>query len=158
MSKPLSALALSLVLLSANSAALAANKPRAVPPPPPPPVVNTAPSYGDLVLLKLGSGLANMTTGMVEIPKNMLNVANGGASPKNVTTNRPGDLLFGITGGGLKGALHALGRTVSGVVDFATCLIPTKPITNPPFVWQNFNIDTQYGPFIKVDTTPAAGR
>lgn len=157
MSKPLTAFALSLVLLSANSAAFAATKPRTVAPtPPPPPVVETAPSYGDMVLLKLESGLANMATGMAEIPKNMYNVANGSASPKNVTTNRPGDLLFGITGGGLKGALHALGRTVSGVVDFATCLIPSKPITNPPFVWQNFSVDTQYGPFLK--TAPTALR
>jgi putative exosortase-associated protein (TIGR04073 family) len=96
-------------------------------------------SYGDTVLLKLESGLANIGTGLAEVPKNAINTAN--------QTN----VLFGVTGGVVKGTAHALGRTLAGIVDTFTFFIPTKPITTPAFVWDNFYTDTQYGPFLKVD-------
>ncbi len=132
------------------SAGMAAN-------PAPAPVAGGSPppasdNYGDTIRLKLASGIANMATGFVEVPKNMINTAN------NTTTygsafDRGGYVLWGITGGGLKGAMHMLGRTLAGLFDFATFYIPTKPTTNPPFVWQNFYSDTQYGPYVKVEST-----
>ena len=119
------------------------------------PVPATAPpasdDYGDMVRLKAASGMANMMTGFVEVPKNMINTMNN-TSAAGGTFDRGGYVLWGITGGGLKGAMHMLGRTLAGVVDFVGCFIPTKPIPNPPFVWQNFYTDTQYGPYMKVDT------
>jgi putative exosortase-associated protein (TIGR04073 family) len=126
------------------------------------PAPQAADSYGDLVRLKLASGISNMATGFVEVPKNMINTANN-TSSYGGAFDRGGYVLWGITGGGLKGAMHMLGRTIAGVADFATCFIPTQPITNPPFVWQNFYTDTQYGPYYKVESkpgqaTPAAGK
>ena len=94
--------------------------------------------YGDAVRLKLGSGFSNVVLGMGELPKNIINTSNE-VSP-----------LFGITGGALKGLLHALGRTAAGMVDVLTFPAPTQPSTTPPFVWQNWGADTTYGPFFAV--------
>lgn len=145
-----------------------AKAPAYTPPPPATAPSSIDPSYGDIVLLKLGSGLANMATGVVEIPKNIINTANGGGSGSQSvysgtgsTYSRGGEVLFGITGGALKGALHTVGRTLSGLLDFTTCFIPTRPIPRPGFVWENFQNDTQYGPILRVDSqtpTPQPGR
>jgi putative exosortase-associated protein (TIGR04073 family) len=90
--------------------------------------------YGQLVGRKLASGFSNMALGIAEIPKNMI-----------ITTNQT-NALFGVTGGAIKGLLHTLGRTLSGIVDIVTFPIPTQPITRPPLVWQDFQTETQYGP------------
>jgi putative exosortase-associated protein (TIGR04073 family) len=100
-------------------------------------------SYGDTILLKLESGLANIGTGLAEVPKNVIN-----------TTNQT-NVLFGTTGGVIKGTAHALGRTLGGILDTFTFFVPTKPIANPPFVWENFYTDTQYGPVLKVESKEA---
>src|SRR5690606_9318069 len=89
-------------------------------------------NYGQNVGTKLGSGLSNLALGWVEFPKNMIN-----------TTNET-NVIFGLSGGFLKGGLHTLGRIASGVVDVLTFPLPTQPITNPAFVWENFNAETQY--------------
>lgn len=94
-------------------------------------------SYGEKVGLKFGSGYTNMVLGLAEIPKNAI-----------ITTNQT-NALFGITGGIFKGILHGVGRTLAGVVDLLTFPIPTDPIPRPPFVWQNFQIETQYGPVLQ---------
>ena len=152
MSKPLTPIVLSILLLWSAGSVAAGSKSSKLAVPPPPPPVSTAPSYSDIMLTKLGSGFANLATGLVEIPKNMINTANGSSQGGySMNTNRSGELLFGLTGGALKGVLHSVGRTASGMIDVATFFVPTKPTTNPPFVWQNFYTDTQYGPFFKVD-------
>jgi putative exosortase-associated protein (TIGR04073 family) len=97
--------------------------------PAPPPA-----DYGQLVGRKLASGFSNMALGIAEIPKNMI-----------ITTNQT-NALFGVTGGAIKGLLHTLGRTLSGIVDIVTFPVPTQPITRPPLVWQDFQTETQYGP------------
>lgn len=90
-------------------------------------------SYGDKVALKLGSGLSNVAFGWVEIPKNTI-----------LTINQT-NALFGAIGGPLKGALHTAGRMLCGVADLLTAPLPTEPITKPPYVWQSFDTETQYG-------------
>jgi putative exosortase-associated protein (TIGR04073 family) len=98
--------------------------------------------------MKAASGFANMGLGWIEIPKNVIN-----------TSNEWNNVLFGMTGGLVKGTLHMLGRTVSGVVDLVTFPLPTQPIAQPPFVWQNFTMETQYGPIFKLQSqsrTPQA--
>lgn len=94
--------------------------------------------YGEAVKLKLASGFSNLTMGLVEVPKNIINTSN------------QVNLLFGVTGGTVKGTAHALGRTLSGIVDVFTAPLGNKPITNPPFVWQNWYTDTTYGPYFPV--------
>jgi putative exosortase-associated protein (TIGR04073 family) len=78
--------------------------------------------YGEAVKLKLASGLSNLFLGLVEVPKNIINTSN------------QVNLLFGVTGGTVKGTAHALGRTLSGIADVFTAPLGNKPITNPPFV------------------------
>lgn len=107
-----------------------------------------AEDYGEAVKLKLGSGFSNLFMGLLEVPKNI------------VSTSNQTNLLFGMTGGTIKGTAHALGRTLSGIADVFTAPIGNKPITNPPFVWQNWYTDTTYGPYFPTKQTavsPAAG-
>lgn len=102
-------------------------------------------SYHDNVKLKLASGFSNILLAPLEVPKNIINTSN--------QTN----LAFGMSGGAMKGALHLLGRALSGVVDVLSAPVGNKPITNPPFVWQNWYTDTQYGPYFPVEQKkPAA--
>jgi len=95
-------------------------------------------NYGRDVGMKLGSGLSNLALGWIEFPKNIINTTN----ETNVT--------FGLSGGFLKGGLHMLGRTASGVIDLLTFPLPTQPITKPNFVWQDFGVETQYGPIFQM--------
>jgi len=92
-------------------------------------------TYGDMLRTKLASGITNMTLGIAEIPKNIINTSN------------EVNALFGVTGGVLKGTLHTMGRLLAGGLDFITFPVPSRPITHPTFVWQQFNIDTTYGPY-----------
>lgn len=99
-------------------------------------------SYGETVRTKLASGLTNMSFGIAEIPKNMINTSN------------EANVLLGVTGGVLKGTLHSVGRLLAGAVDFLTFPVPSQPITHPTFVWQEFTTDTSYGPFFDMSRTP----
>ena len=81
---------------------------------------------------KLGSGVANVITGFVEIPKTMI-----------VTSRRDG-LAYGMTNGFFVGIVHAVGRTLSGVIDVATFIIPTTPIVQSEHIWNYFDKETDY--------------
>lgn len=91
-------------------------------------------SYGDVVGRKLLSGLANMTTGVAEIPKNIIII------------NNESNFAFGFVGGSLKGLLNMAGRMGVGVLDLVTAPIPTYPIVYPNYVWDDFYAETTYGP------------
>ena len=91
--------------------------------------------YAKTIKLKAASGLSNVTMGILEVPKNI------------IKTSNEVNLLFGVTGGTVKGTAHALGRILSGIADIATFPVPTKPISTPAFVWENWYTDTQYGPY-----------
>jgi putative exosortase-associated protein (TIGR04073 family) len=91
-----------------------------------------AESYPSKVVAKLGNGIVNVATGIVEIPKTML-----------VTSAKKGP-LYGMTAGFLTGVFHMTGRTVLGATDVATFLVPTKPVIQPKYVWKNFNRETRY--------------
>lgn len=81
---------------------------------------------------KLGTGVANAVTGFVEIPKTMM-----------VTGNRRG-ATYGMTAGFFIGIFHAVGRSLTGALDIATFFVPTTPIVNPAYVWEDFNRETTY--------------
>jgi putative exosortase-associated protein (TIGR04073 family) len=89
--------------------------------------------YSSKISQKLTSGISNMALGWVEIPKNVINTAN------------ESNLALAAMGGVVKGVLHTIGRTLSGAVDLLTFPFPTTPITQPLYVWENFNIETSYG-------------
>lgn len=91
-------------------------------------------SYLNRVGDKLAVGSANVALGWLEIPKNMI-----------VTTNEY-NVVMGITGGVLKGVLHTIGRTLCGTFDLVTFPLPSQSIVKPAYVYENFKVETQYGP------------
>jgi putative exosortase-associated protein (TIGR04073 family) len=90
-------------------------------------------SYQRDVLDKAGNGFANLSTGLLEIPKNVINTSNDS------------NIVYGVVGGMLKGSVNMVGRMGVGLVDLVTAPIPTKPIVYPALIWDDFDADTQYG-------------
>lgn len=91
-----------------------------------------ADQYPDKVMDKLGNGLANAATGVVEIPKTI-----------TIVGNRDG-VIHGMTVGFLTGIANAVGRSLSGAFDIATFLIPTTPFVKPNYVWDDYNRETTF--------------
>ena len=92
----------------------------------------TASSYPARMGLKLGNGLANAVTGIAEIPKTIM------------VTNRAHGPAYAASAGLMTGLFNMLGRTLSGALDIATFMIPTKPFIQPDFIWEHFNKETTY--------------
>ncbi len=90
-------------------------------------------SYGSQVGNKALNGFANITTAILEIPKNIINTTNDS------------NFAYGIAGGLGKGILNTVGRIVTGITDLITAPLPTKPIAYPLYVWDDFDEDTTYG-------------
>lgn len=82
---------------------------------------------------KLGNGIANVATGILELPKTV------------ILTSRSEGPLYGMTIGLIIGVLHTAGRTLSGIVDTVTFLIPTGTSVKPEVIWEDFNKETTYG-------------
>lgn len=89
--------------------------------------------YGSHVGDKALNGMANLVTAVLEIPKSIIN-----------TTNES-NLAYGVVGGLLKGVINTVGRAATGVTDIVTMPIPTKPIAQPVYIWDDFDVDTSYG-------------
>ncbi|MDP1770700.1 MAG: exosortase system-associated protein, TIGR04073 family [Methylobacter sp.] len=89
-------------------------------------------SYISGVGSKLGQGFANITTGFVEIPKNMVNISHD----QNV--------FVGLTWGLLRGVLQTVSRTTVGAAELITSPIPTKDFITPPYIWDRFSEDSRY--------------
>jgi putative exosortase-associated protein (TIGR04073 family) len=100
-------------------------------------------TYGGKVGRKASSAFANLTTGWLEIPKNMINTSN------------QSNVFYGIVGGLFKGVVNMAGRLGVGVADLITIPIPTKPIAYPVYIWEDFDVDTSYGDVFRLDTTEA---
>lgn len=104
-------------------------------------------SYGGKVGHKALNAFANLTTGVLEIPKNIIN-----------TTNKS-NIIYGAVGGLFKGMVHTAGRIGVGITDLITIPLPTKPIAQPAYIWDDFDVDTTYGPVFRLDesreTAPA---
>lgn len=91
-----------------------------------------ADQYPDKAMDKLGIGLANAVTGVVEIPKTI-----------TIVGNRDG-VIHGMTVGFLTGIANAVGRSLSGAFDIATFLIPTTPFVKPGYIWDDYNRETTF--------------
>lgn len=89
-------------------------------------------SYGQRFVTKASHGFANMTTGFVEIPKNVSNIW----SDSNI--------FAGVTIGVIRGVVHTVSRTLVGVGEFLTSPIPTEDYVTPGYVWERFSEDTRY--------------
>jgi len=90
-------------------------------------------SYSDSIIHKFSRGFANATTGWVELPKNIVN--------ESKATN----VGYGITIGLFQGVIHTVGRTLIGVVELGTFLIPNNEFIHPRYVWSPFEQKTSYG-------------
>ncbi len=95
-------------------------------------------SYGQTVGRKALSGLANIGTSILEIPKNIINITN------------ESNIAFGLAGGGLQALINMGGRTMVGISDLILAPLPTQPIVYPLYVWEDFEADTSYGPIFRV--------
>ncbi len=98
-------------------------------------------SYGSKVSNKALNAFANLTTSTLEIPKNIIN-----------TTNKS-NIIYGAVGGLFKGVIHMIGRIGVGVTDLITIPLPTKPIAQPAYIWNDFDVDTTYGPVFRLDSS-----
>jgi putative exosortase-associated protein (TIGR04073 family) len=83
---------------------------------------------------KLAHGIANLVTGVGEIPKNMI-----------IETNEKG-LAYGLTVGTIVGIVEGIGRSLTGALDLVTFPIPTKPIIYPDFIWKDWDKKTHWHP------------
>lgn len=93
---------------------------------------NEQQNYGSQVGNKALNGFTNMTTAVLEIPKNIINTVNDS------------NIALGTVGGLAKGVLNTVGRMMAGLTDFVTAPLPTKPIAQPAYIWEDFDIDTTY--------------
>lgn len=96
--------------------------------------------YGEKVGAKAANGLTNIATAFLEVPKSIIN-----------TTNES-NVVYGAIGGLAKGVMHMTGRLLSGVLDLVTAPIPTKPIAEPAYIWEDFDRDTSYNDMFRLDT------
>ncbi len=81
---------------------------------------------------KLGAGIANVSTGFVEIPKTIY------------VSGKENGAFYGATAGFMTGIMHMLGRTLCGTLDLVTFMIPTQPLIRPEYVWNDFGKETTY--------------
>lgn len=91
-----------------------------------------AESYVSGFTHKASQGLANMATGFIEIPKNIINITH------------EDNILLGITWGTLRGAAHGVSRTLIGGAEFLTSPIPSSEFASPAYVWERFSEDSRY--------------
>lgn len=81
---------------------------------------------------KLVSGIVNVATGIIELPKTV------------IVTSRNENVLYGMSVGVVKGVMHTAGRTLIGALNVATFLFPTDPWVEPQYVWEDFGTETSY--------------
>ncbi len=89
-------------------------------------------SCGSCFTSKVSQGVANIVTGFIEIPKNVINISHDQ------------NILVGITWGTLRGVIHTVGRTLLGSAELITSPIATEEFISPAYVWERFSEDTRY--------------
>lgn len=95
-------------------------------------------NYGSEIGAKALNGFANLATATLEIPKNIINTSN------------QSNIFYGIFGGVFKGMVNIGGRMAVGLTDLITFPIPTKPVAYPMYIWDDFDVDTSYGPLFRL--------
>jgi putative exosortase-associated protein (TIGR04073 family) len=99
---------------------------------------------GDKALL----GATNLVSAPLEIPKNIVNVYN---YPENF---QDGNLIYGVVGGVIRGTFDAAGRIFTGAFDLVTAPLPTKPVIQPKYMWDDFDKTNSYGPIFRLVDNP----
>jgi putative exosortase-associated protein (TIGR04073 family) len=108
--------------------------------------------YQRLVEKKAISGITNITTGFLEVPKNMINLIND-EDNSNVygAMGNNSNIVYGVIGGGVKGIIDAVGRMTVGTFDLLTAPLPTKQVVYPNYVWDDFDKSNTYGKVFRLD-------
>jgi putative exosortase-associated protein (TIGR04073 family) len=101
-------------------------------------MAKSEPDYLDKKGGKLENGIANAVGGFIEIPKTVM------------IMSRSDGPVYDMTVGLLAGIVYMLGRTVYGAVDMATFMIPTKPLVDPDYIWNDFDRITTYKPNVQM--------
>lgn len=90
-------------------------------------------AYAGDPIAKLGRGLANTTTGLLEVPKEIKR-----------QIEKSGDVAAFFVGP-LKGLAKGIGRTLVGVYDIVTFLVPIprnyEPVIEPEYVFEGHKRD-----------------
>lgn len=89
-------------------------------------------SYLSGVGSKLSQGLANAATGVVELPKNIINISH------------EQNIFVGMSWGLLRGVMQTVSRTTVGAAELITAPIPTSDFITPAYVWDRFSEDSRY--------------
>ncbi len=99
-------------------------------------------TYNDKIARKALNGFVNIPTAPLEIPKSIIRNTNAEGS----------NIFYGVVGGVIEGSLNALGRALTGVFDVATFPLPTKPVVQSQYVWDDFfETRTMYGNVFRID-------
>jgi putative exosortase-associated protein (TIGR04073 family) len=99
-------------------------------------------SYSEKVGDKAKSGITNIATSWLEVPKSIINDTNA----------KDSNIVYGLVGGGLEGMLNMLGRATVGVADLVTAPLATKPIVRPQYIWEDFDQTNIYGDVFRLDS------
>ncbi|WP_256250662.1 exosortase system-associated protein, TIGR04073 family [Nitrosomonas sp. Nm51] len=86
--------------------------------------------------MKILTGVANVATGWLELPKNII-----------LWNRKEQSQFIGWTEGVLRGAVHTARRTGSGALDLVTFWLPTFPTPSPPLIWDDFDQESEYRAF-----------
>ncbi len=100
-------------------------------------------SYGEKLGEKALNGIVNIHTAPLEMPKSIIN---------NINTSG-GNIVYGVIGGVLEGTLNTMARAVIGASDLILAPLPTRPIIQPQYVWDDFyETKTTYGDIFRLDS------
>jgi putative exosortase-associated protein (TIGR04073 family) len=99
-------------------------------------------SYGKKVGDKAKSGITNIATSWLEVPKSIINDSNAQDS----------NIIYGIIGGAFEGAIQTAGRAAVGIADLVTAPLATKPIVRPQYIWEDFDQTNIYGDVFRLDS------
>lgn len=104
------------------------------------------------------NGFTNVVTGPLELPKSIINQINynysSSYSNSSYNSDPDNNIVYGVIGGAISGALNATGRIMTGVTDLVTAPLPTKPIVQPRYVWDDFDKTNSYGQVFRLVDNP----
>lgn len=80
----------------------------------------------------VSQGAANIVTGFIEIPKNIINISHDQ------------NIFLGLSWGVLRGAIHAVSRTVVGGAELIASPFVSEELISPAYVWERFSEDSRY--------------
>lgn len=106
------------------------------------------------------NGFTNIVTGPLELPKSVINQVNYNYGDGNnrfqnsYNTDPDNNIVYGVIGGVISGALNATGRIMTGVTDLVTAPLPTKQIVQPKYIWDDFDKTNSYGQVFRLVDNP----